>query len=695
MTKQELIAAYLQLFAGRTDTYAFRSTWEVEEPDGTKKQHQSYIPTNYSGAKDTTHNLVREAVSKVGAANYGSEAVAAHLYGRQFIGVYPLHSDSTVQFAALDFDGDSPQEAYEEAYSHYRILTEEALLPCYLEISQSGNGYHLWLFFEEPIDAGVVRRAIKQFINKSEWFDRMFPNQSRVTEHKPLGNLIALPLFGPKVKEGKNCFVEPGQLGPIHPDSQSEFLSNIKRIPKLTIENLAAVAPELKEAADVQVREGPAEEGLSGVTKLLDSRFGCDWVRWMIDCPEEVDEPNWYALACNLAQLRGGRDIFHEISRYSLRYSKHDTDRKFNQAIEKNAPHTCEYIRQNLSGPGCSCDQRFPGRVHHPYDLAAIPVFQLMKGVAADSAVENIIVGLGQAYEWAQLVQKNPLLGTGYPYGIAAIDEYTGLRNATLNVLAARPSIGKTALSLDVAFRAADSGIPVFYFSCEMSRQQLWRRMVGRSAGISLTKMVKGQLSSDEWDKFREALAEIKAKPSFPFFVDDTTRDIRQIMDIAWELKELHGHGIVMIDYLGLLDWQKGENEYAGNTRNSKESKLLAKALDMPVLLLHQFNRQGDDMSIGAETFDTWLRSSGQIEQDADVIIYLLGERGPGIKEREVVVQKERDREAGHRVILEFDQSIMTFFAQGSRFALNNALVISDNVAVTPTGDDSAIQWEV
>jgi len=247
-----------------------------------------------------------------------------------------------------------------------------------------------------------------------------------------------------------------------------------------------------------------------------------------------------------------------------------------------------------------------------------------------------------------------------------------------------------TAFSLDVAYRAADSNVPVYYFSLEMSREQLWRRLLCRAAGVSPTKLVKGELTPEDWAKIRATQADLRGRERFPFFVEDSTRDIRKIMDIAWRLKEEHGHGIVVIDYLGLLSWHKGEKEYDATTRNSKESKLLAKATGMPVLELVQLNRTGDDTSVGAEVSDSMLRSSGQIEQDADVILFMLGERGPGIKEREIVIQKERDREAGHRILMEFNPYLMQFGAQGAWFTLDNHLAITQPVS---GADDHTLAW--
>ncbi len=679
MSTQNFVQRWLDLLEPNPEVFAFRREWMDVNAEGEQTKRSCYINTNYEGTKETTRQQVAEVVRQVGTGHFNAESVMAHFKGEVFIGVYPLHPDSTVKFFALDFDGKNGDPLV-DAMDAYTILTEEGGLPVYLERSQSGNGYHVWGFFEERINARIVRQAVKQFITKDGTFDRMFPNQNGITELKPLGNLIAMPLFGPKVQQGNNCFgsveieavmsEEDGAVDEqfvfIPAPDQKAFVREIKLIPTNVIEELAATAPELPEDRIVRGRVGAADGSSPGARKMTDHRFGCEWVRWCIDFPEEVTEPEWYALACQCAQLEGGRDLFHEISALSVRYEPGHTDSKFDHAVAQNAPHTCEYIRDNLKGPNCECDRRFQGRVSHPYDIGRISLFELIKSVQGDAAVENAVDGFMDAIEWLEQVQADPTLGMGLATGIPIVDEHIGFRRATMNVLAARPSIGKTALAMDIAYRMAKSGIPVFFFSLEMSKRQLWLRLLGRAGGVDGMRMRKGKLMPDDWKRIRQAEAEIKAIPNFPLYVDDTTRDIRQIMELAWDLQEKYGRGIVMIDYLGLLDWGNGENEYAATTRNSKESKLLAKALDCPVLLLHQFNRSGDDMGVDAETFDSWLRSSGQIEQDADMILYLLGDRGLGIKDRMLVKQKDRDGEAGHRIPMEFNQSIMQFGSQGT-----------------------------
>jgi hypothetical protein len=101
-------------------------------------------------------------------------------------------------------------------------------------------------------------------------------------------------------------------------------------------------------------------------------------------------------------------------------------------------------------------------------------------------------------------------------------------------------------------------------------------------------------------------------------------------------------------------------------TRITHDLKLLAKALQCPVVALTQLNRTADDATSDSQTYDSWLRGSGDIEQAADVIMFLLGEKGPGIKERIAAIHKERHRESGLRIMLEFNQPIMRFAAAGT-----------------------------
>jgi replicative DNA helicase len=697
LSTAEFIDLYLDLFEANPNVYAIRMEWEdVDKETGEVKSRSAYVPSTYDGNKLSTRDRVAEITKKVGSAALDTQSVRAHLFGQQFIGAYLLRPDSTVKSFALDFDGKNG-DPLAEAASQMEEFKREGI-PVYLERSQSGNGYHIWGFLESPLPAKEVRRAIKPLIEHTDTFDRMFPNQNSVTELRPLGNLIALPLFAPRVKEGKSVFgrcewsdIDGYEFEPF--EDQKQFLASVTRIPVEDIQRLAAEAPELKDERQVRARVGPADGTLPGVKKVIDPRFGCEWVRWCIDYPEEVLEPEWYALACNLAQLKGGRDVFHDISALSSRYSADDTDRKFDQAVEKNAPHSCEYIRENLQGPKCNCDSRFD-KVYHPFDLAKISVYELISSVEGDGAVTNATEGLDEAIDWLYEVEKDPKIGMGLSTGLECLDEHLGFRDATLNILAARPSVGKTGLALDLAYRMAASGIPVFFFSLEMSKKQLWLRLLARIGGVSGSKMRKGILDSDDWRKINEARDHVKSLPSFPFFVDDTNRHIRSIMEVAWGLQEEHGKGIVMIDYLGLLDWNSGENEYSATTRNSKECKLLAKALDCPNLVLHQFNRTGDDMGVDAQTFDSWLRSSGQIEQDADVILYLLGERGPGVRERMLVKQKDRDGEAGIRIPLEFNQAIMQFGAQGTWLAGIGGAAVDFGMDAALAEGESDLPWE-
>lgn len=696
MKKSEFLAYYLSLFDPNPECYAFRDTWEiVDKQSGEVKEKVAYIPSNYEGPNESTRQKVAEVVRRVGTSHLNPISLEAHLSGEIFLGAYPVHPDTnTCKFFCLDFDGKSG-DPWSETMEAYEIFREEAGLPVYVERSQSGNGYHLYGFFEELVSAATIRRAIKPFIVKSETFDRLYPLQSSLSAIKPLGNLLALPLAGQRVAEKKSVFVEPVQRDGVwiaeEIEKQSDFLVSIQRISTETIEQLAKNAPELPEERMIQAREGAAEGTLPGVRKLVDPRFGCEWVRWQVDNPEDVSEPEWFALAMQLAQFRGGREVFHEISALSVRYDPRDCDYKFDHAVELNAPATCQTLRENFNGPECSCDKRFPGRVTHPYDLGSIPILDLAHSVDSAAVIEDPLRGLEGAIEWAMAVEADPTLGIGIPTGLSSVDEHWGFRKSTLTILAGLPGGGKTAYSLNWAYSLALRGIPVYYFSLEMSKAQLWIRLLCLAAGVDGKKLRKGELTAEDWRAIRAAEKRIRELPYFPLFIDDVHRDIRQITEVAWDLQEEHGPGVIIGDYLGLLDWDPGEGEYAALTRNSKSSKFMARILDCPVVWLHQFNRSAEAGEMDAQTFFSWLHGSSQLEKDSDTIWFILGESGPGIKERMLVKQKDRDGEAGIRIPLEFNQPLMQFGDQGTWLYLAGSQASFGDADL---GDESTLPWE-
>ena len=668
------IEKYLELFSGTKECYAICRDWEQ---DGERKR--AYLPSNYSGEKPGVRSIVEEVVSDVGSSEFGIEAVKAHLTGSHFLGVYPIRADSTVVFFALDFDKDEA-EARIEARRQQKIFELDAGIQTYIERSRSGNGYHLWGFLEEPINAGRLRFALAPYIEDTDTYDRMFPNQDGTTETKPYGNLIALPLYGPNVKELKGVFLEVDDLGTQYfPEDQKAFVQNIQLIPKAKIEELFTQRKEIY-TPDLGGRKRKGDpEALDGLYKVIHPELGCEWIRWCIENQTEVSEPEWYALACQFAQLNGGRDAFHDASREDPRYDPKVTDEKFDHALAQNSPHTCQYIRDNLKGPPCTCDQRFHEfKVTHPYDLAKVPFHVMLEQLQLELEPEEASSGLMNAIEHVTHVFKNPGAFEGIEYGLPSLDKHTELRPNDLIIFAARPGRGKSAFLIDLAYELALGGTHVYIYSMEMSRDQFWMRLLSRAAQVDGKRLAKGTLLRSEWKRIIKVKRSL-AKNPLPIFIDDTTYDATDLVNKAADqiASNAPAPAVVMIDYAQMATNKPQESNYEKNSRVAREYKLLAKAMHVPVFCLAQMNREGEDLTEDSDTVDTVIEGSGKWEQYADVIMFLLGPRSPGIVRRVLVVHKERYREAGHRIPLDFNQSIMMFEEQGTWAAKAQAIQVA------------------
>lgn len=232
----------------------------------------------------------------------------------------------------------------------------------------------------------------------------------------------------------------------------------------------------------------------------------------------------------------------------------------------------------------------------------------------------------------------------GVPTGFTDLDDVTtGLRAGTLNILAARPGIGKSALALNIAFNAARQGVRVIFFSLEMSADDLYQRVLATASGVPLSNMRKGTIKNyidaiaDAWNELNE----------LPIVIDDTTdvtiddlrtRVRRFVVDKSHGglTKEALMHGrnpqsdepekfLVIVDYLQLMSGRRGkpsENRNLEVSEISRGLKVLAKSLDIPVLALSQFSR-GPEQRKGKRPVLADLRDSGSIEQDADLVLFL------------------------------------------------------------------------
>jgi len=224
-----------------------------------------------------------------------------------------------------------------------------------------------------------------------------------------------------------------------------------------------------------------------------------------------------------------------------------------------------------------------------------------------------------------------------------------GLDPGEMTILAARPSVGKTALAQTIAVNVALAGEVVLFASSEMPNEQIGLRMLAAVGGLDATRIKGGLHTPEEWARARERLARLYRTS---FVLCDSLTTVPQIRRTAMQVKRKYGKlGLIVVDYLQLL---RPSNRYKGNRTQevaeiSSDLKRLAKELQCHLLVLSQMNRniEGRKGGDNARPQLSDLRDSGQIEQDADVVLFLHREEGgiPGITE--VIVAKHRNGPVG------------------------------------------------
>ncbi len=222
---------------------------------------------------------------------------------------------------------------------------------------------------------------------------------------------------------------------------------------------------------------------------------------------------------------------------------------------------------------------------------------------------------------------------TGLSTGFVGLDKITtGLHEGNLIILAARPAMGKTALALNIAKHVAvQEHKPTVIFSLEMGAEELIERIVASEGMVPGYHLKTGNLSTDEWKRLVQAQSNLY---DTPIFVDDTAGiRISEIRSKARKLsQEMGGLGIIIIDYLQLITGSKGENRQQIVSEISRELKILAKDLRVPVIALSQLSRSVEQRQDKRPMLSD-LRESGSIEQDADIVAFLY---------REAYYQKEQ-----------------------------------------------------
>lgn len=245
---------------------------------------------------------------------------------------------------------------------------------------------------------------------------------------------------------------------------------------------------------------------------------------------------------------------------------------------------------------------------------------------------------------------------TGLPTGFYELDRLTyGLHGGQMIVVAARPAVGKSTLGLDFARCAAiKHGVPAAIFSLEMSVEEVNMRLLSAEAMVELGHIRSGRMTDNDWERIaRKQQAIMDA----PLFVDATPGNtMGQIRQKARRIKQRHGLGLIVIDYMQLMQGDtRVDSRQQEVSEISRNIKLLAKELHVPIIAMSQLNRQSESRSDPRPKMSD-LRESGSIEQDADVIMLIHREElydpeTPRVGEADIIIAKQRSAPAANAVL--------------------------------------------
>ena len=334
------------------------------------------------------------------------------------------------------------------------------------------------------------------------------------------------------------------------------------------------------------------------------------------------------------------------------------------KSVQRRLAHVATEIAESALNPAGK-------EVGQMLDEAESKIFQIAEtGARKDQGLLEIKPVLARVFERVDHLyhRDNPSDITGVPTGYQKIDQMTsGLQPGDLVIIAARPSMGKTALALNIAEHVAvDNGLPVAIFSMEMSATQLAQRMLGSIARVDQHKMRTGKLNDREWGDLSEAMGKLHETP---IYIDEAgALTALEVRARARRLKRQYSKlGLIVIDYIQLMAAStQGENRATEISEISRSLKGMAKELEVPVVALSQLNRAVDQRPDRRPVMSD-LRESGAIEQDADVIMFIYREvvYKPDLPEdqraiAEVIVGKQRNGPIG--------TVKLTFLGQHTRF---------------------------
>ncbi len=309
-------------------------------------------------------------------------------------------------------------------------------------------------------------------------------------------------------------------------------------------------------------------------------------------------------------------------------------------------------LRDLIKASGDIADVGYSGSLEgrDVLNMAEKNIFDISQGLNR-TGLEPISNVLEETFTQLEELYRNKNELTGVSSGYRDLDRKTaGFQRSDLVLIAARPAMGKTSFILNIVVNAALTKVPVAVFSLEMSRGQLVNRILALEAMVDLEKMRTGKLLDDDWTKIGHALGPLSRAP---IYIDDNAAaNVMEMMSKCRKLKMEKGLGMVVIDYLQLMEGRKkSDNRQQEISEISRALKVMAKELNVPVIALSQLSR-APEMRQDHRPILSDLRESGAIEQDADIVMFLYRDdyyhedtERPNVVE--VIISKHRNGATG------------------------------------------------
>lgn len=290
--------------------------------------------------------------------------------------------------------------------------------------------------------------------------------------------------------------------------------------------------------------------------------------------------------------------------------------------------------------------------LEHILDEAEKTIFNVTN-MSINNTVNQVKNLLGDTWNEIEKMHSADHTVRGVPSGFPSLDnKLSGFQPSDLIILAARPSVGKTSLALDIVRNAAiRNNTTVAFFSLEMSAQQLIQRMLSAEASVDAWKLRTGKSNQEDFGKIQEALGTLGEAP---IFIDDKpANNIVSMRSVCRRLKSEHNLGLIVVDYLQLMmptQSRNSDNVVQQVTEISRSLKALAREVNVPVIALSQLSRAVEQRGGKPRLSD--LRDSGSIEQDADVVMFIhredrYREESERTNTAEILIEKHRNGPTG------------------------------------------------